>query len=71
MKVWIDVEFNIGDIVYLKTDSEQKERIVTAIEIRQGGLLIYQLSQGTHVGYHFPIEISTTMDILKKTSDVD
>lgn len=68
MKYWIDVEYNIGDIVYLKTDSEQKERIVTAIEIRHGGLLLYQLSSGTSTTYHYGIEISTTIDIIKKTT---
>jgi SNF family Na+-dependent transporter len=66
MKVWIEVEYNIGDIVYLKTDREQLERIVTAIKITAMGQLLYQLCQGTQVGDHYGIEISSTIDILKK-----
>lgn len=66
MKVWIDVTYNIGDIVYLKTDTEQKPRIVTAIEVRQGMLVLYQLSQGVAVGYHYDVEISNDINIIDK-----
>jgi hypothetical protein len=36
----IKTKYNIGDIVYLKTDVEQLERMITGITIRENGLVI-------------------------------
>lgn len=47
----------MGAIVYLKTDFEQRERIVTGFEVRPNGLL-YRLSLGWEETPHYDIEIS-------------
>lgn len=37
-------KYDIGQIVYLKTDCEQRQRMVTAIKVQNGGTLIYTLA---------------------------
>lgn len=56
--------FNIGQIVYLKTDEEQKGRIITGIQIRPTGIL-YILQFSTTETYHYDIEIQEDLDMLK------
>ena len=63
----INTKFNIGDMVYLKTDPEQLERMVYAIDIRQTGLL-YSLCCGTSTSNHYDFEMTTDKDIVKSTS---
>jgi hypothetical protein len=60
------IEFNIGDIVYLKTDEEQHSRMVTSISLRPGGMVTYCLSFGSYESWHYGIEISDEQDIVKK-----
>lgn len=60
----IDNEFNIGDYVYLKTDEEQKKRIVTGIGIKSAGLLIYQVCCGVEYTDHYEFEMSETKNVL-------
>lgn len=62
----LNIEFELDSIIYLKTDSEQLERIVTAVTIRTGGYVIYELSNGETCSWHVSSEISITKDILKK-----
>ena len=38
--------FEIGDIVYLRTDTEQQPAIVTAIIVRDGGSVQYSINMG-------------------------
>lgn len=52
-------EFEIGDIVFLITDAEQKERMVTGLYY-DVTTLQYRLSSGSSFSYHFSIEISKT-----------
>lgn len=54
----VEIIHQIGDIVFLKTDPEQNERMVTEIRIRQNSVL-YSLSCGTTDSLHYEIEIST------------
>lgn len=61
------LHFDIGDSVYLKTDPEQAERLVTGINIRQNGIS-YALSHLTNESYHYDFEISKERDIIKVTS---
>jgi len=49
--------FDIGDIVFLKTDSEQLPRVITGILMRPNGFLYY-LSNSTNETSHYEIEIS-------------
>lgn len=60
----IDNKFNIGDIVYLKTDPDQKARMVVKLSVSQAGVL-YMLSVGASESWHFDIEIATERDVLK------
>lgn len=61
------LHFNIGDSVYLKTDPEQVERLVTGVNIRQNGIS-YALSYLTNESYHYDFEITKERDIIKATS---
>jgi hypothetical protein len=57
--------YSIGDILFLKTDPEQREMIVTAIIIRPEKLIKYELRCGTEVSEYYNIELSDEKDVLK------
>lgn len=61
------LRFDIGDSVYLKTDPEQCERLVTGINIRQNGVS-YALSHLTNESYHYDFEITKERDVIKAMS---
>ena len=61
------IEFEIGDSVYLKTDPDQVERLVTGITIRPGGIS-YALTDVTTESFHYSFEITKQRDIVKATS---
>ncbi len=63
------IEFEIGQIVYLKTDNEQHARMVTGINLRPNGCVTYCLSYQTDVSWHYAIEIDDERDIVKMTSN--
>jgi len=63
----IEIKFDIGHIVFLKTDIDQLERIVTGISIRPDGVS-YILVNGTTESYHYDFEINEKRDIVKATS---
>jgi hypothetical protein len=65
----INNQFELGEIIYLKTEVEQLPRIIIGIQICADGGLIYKCSQGTEVDWHYEIEMSDTLDILLKTSN--
>jgi hypothetical protein len=54
--------YDIEDVVYLKTDPDQRIRIVTGIKVMRGGLLTYELSHTTYTTWHWDFEFSTTKD---------
>lgn len=54
-------KFNIGDMVYLKTDPEQHPRMVIGISIKPNGFT-YILAFGSNESYHYELEISNTKD---------
>jgi hypothetical protein len=58
----------VGQTVYLRTDVDQRSRIVTAITVTQSGVS-YELSCGVDKTWHFPIEISTERNILMTTNN--
>ena len=62
------IPFKIGDIVYLKTDPEQRERLVTGYYIRETSVT-YLLSYETIESTHYDFEISKDKDIIKVTSN--
>lgn len=55
--ILLDNKYNIGDIVYLKTDPDQIERMITAIQLNANGI-IYRLVCGTTETWHYDIEIN-------------
>ena len=64
-KVEINVCFKIGQSVYLTTDPEQFERLVTGYMIEKDTIR-YQVSMGSDVGYHADYELSAECDTFKK-----
>jgi hypothetical protein len=61
----INVDFKIGQTVFLKTDPEQFERLVTAIVVENKDIS-YQLSCGEDQSIHSDYEISAEKDELKR-----
>lgn len=59
-----ELMFEIGDIVFLKTDPDQMERIVVGIEIYDNSIS-YSLCSGTSQSLHFGFEISDERDVVK------
>lgn len=64
----IDNKFNIGDLVYLKTDNDQSQRMIVSISVRKRDLL-YELSFGSVSSWHYEFEITEEKDVLKSTSN--
>jgi hypothetical protein len=62
--MFINNKFNLGDIVYLKTDIDQRARIITAIKVRINDLIIYELSYTDVTTNHYEVEISNEKNIL-------
>lgn len=61
----LNVEFKIGDTVYLKTDPEQYERIVIAYIVENKDIS-YQLACGEDHSTHADYEITGEKDELKR-----
>lgn len=55
------IKFNIGDVVFLKTDCDQLPRIITGILIRPTSFLYY-LSNSTNETSHYEIEFSNEIN---------
>jgi hypothetical protein len=68
MALVIDNEHDFGDIVYLKTDSEQKPRIVFAIKVYKSDIL-YELACGTVTSLHYGFEITKEVNVLITTTN--
>lgn len=60
-------EFEIGETVYLKTDTEQHPRIITGINITENGV-IFRIMFVTTESWHYGFEMSKDRDIIKATS---
>lgn len=65
----IDNKFDIGESVYLRTDREQYERIVTAMCYRMNGILSYELVCGTLSSWHYEIELSKEKNSIITTTN--
>lgn len=53
----IDTKYNFGDVLYLVTDKDQHERLVTGILLRPSGIQ-YELSCGACSSWCWEFEIS-------------
>lgn len=61
--ITVDNKYNIGDVVFLKTDPEQKERLVFALEVTARDTL-YKLACGTEISTHYHFETQTEKNVL-------
>lgn len=55
-------KYNLGQIVWLITDSQQQSRQVVSIKIDIGGCLMYMLVAGETVTWHYEAEIQPEAD---------
>ena len=60
--------FELGETVYLKTDTEQLPHVVTGYVIRPGGTIIYKLSCCGEETNHYDLEITKEQDTLLKVT---
>lgn len=64
----IENKFKLKQVVYLKTDQDQKPRIVTSITIKPNDLL-YEVSCGSDASDHFDFEMSAEKDVMISTTN--
>jgi len=64
----IETKYDLKEIVYLITDTEQLPRIVTGITLRDKSIL-YTLASGSFESSHYDFEICTEKDIVMVTSN--
>lgn len=64
MKV-IDTAFEIGDIVYIRTDTEQLPRQVYCYLVFRNDV-IYKCACGTIISEHYEFELSTEANVMIK-----
>jgi hypothetical protein len=62
MKIAIEVEHKIGDIVYLRTDTDQDEHIVTSYIVTSKDVL-YEIARGSMTTTHYDFEICTDKEL--------
>jgi len=62
------LEFMMQQTVYLKTDKEQKPRLVTGIYLRPFNSVTYGLTESTTETWHYGFEINDERDIVLATS---
>ena len=58
----IENKFEIGDMVYLKTDPDQLIQIIVAIHVFKSGELMYKIASGSEVSIHYEFELSDTIN---------
>jgi hypothetical protein len=63
----IDNKYELTQTVYLKTDPDQRQRIITQINVRVNGL-IYELTCGSSGSWHYEFEITAEKDVLQATT---
>jgi hypothetical protein len=64
----IDNKYEIGEIVYLKTDLDQIARVVVAITVRPENCIVYSLACGIDSSLHYALEISHEADAALKVT---
>jgi len=64
--VVIDNRYELGEIVYLVTDPEQRKRLITGIKVCVDKSILYELICGTFQSYHYEAELSTEIDFETK-----
>lgn len=70
MKVTLDLSFDIGEAVYLKTDIDQFPRFVVGITIKPNRVVVYDLQSGDKaITSHYAFEISSEKDVLMTSTN--
>lgn len=64
----IDPKFKIGELIYLKTDTEQKQRLVYAYIVYENDIL-YRTVCGTYTSDHYGMELSMEKNIILTTTN--
>ena len=62
-KLTLTINYEVGDTVFVKTDIDQQQRIVTGISIRNNDIL-YQVSCGIEISEHYDFELSSNINVL-------
>ncbi|WP_312557894.1 hypothetical protein [Empedobacter brevis] len=52
-------KYNLEDIIYLITDEDQKERIITGVLYEQNSIQ-YRVACGANTSWHFEFELNTS-----------
>lgn len=65
----IENTFNIGDFIYLKSDPEQRQRLIVQIAVGGTGAIRYCVSCGTMETWHYDMELTFEKDLLKTFHD--
>ena len=52
-------KYSLGELVYLITDTDQFERMITGVKFNLNGV-VYTLQCGVNESYHYEAEISKT-----------
>lgn len=65
----IDTQYDLGDLVYLKTDPDQCKRMVIGIDVREGVSVSYELGVGDESSWHYELEISAEKDVIACTTN--
>lgn len=60
----IDTKYDLGELVYLKTDPDQNARMIVCINISPNGTS-YTLGFNGTESYHYECEFNKEKDILK------
>jgi hypothetical protein len=65
----IDNKFEIGSIVYLKTDKDQNERIIRQINIDVSNSIQYSIAYGSCISWHYDFEITAEKNVLSTSTN--
>lgn len=60
----IENKYEIGETVYLITDSEQNPRIIIAFTVYKAGEILYKLVSGTIMSDHYDFELTQQKNVL-------
>lgn len=61
----ISNKYELGQIVFLLTDHDQCERIITGIQVSGNNQLTYHLSCGIVESWHYDYELVSNKDLVK------
>jgi hypothetical protein len=62
--ITVDNKYKLGELVYLKTDIDQSQRMVTGLKVCLTNETLYELSCGTYVSWHYEFELSREKKIM-------